>query len=390
MGTVFLLFICEALTRTAATVVLATMALTGQDLAPHKMLATLPIACVPIATMLTTVPAAQMMRRWGRKPGFALGTVLGVVGGLVCAGAIYVGQFALLCAGALAIGAVNGFATYYRFAAAEVVEEAQRSRAISLVMAGGVVAAVAGAQLAAWSRDWLAPHIFAGSFVCIAAVQGAILVVLVFARLPKPQTEELQDQGRPLREIALRPDFALALLGALTGYGVMSLLMHATPLSMDRHHHTFVDMTRVIQWHVLGMYVPAFFTGHLIRWQGEIKVMLAGVAVLVASVLVNTAGAAVPYYLVGLLLLGAGWNFLFVGGTSLLTTTYEPSEKAKVQSANDFMVFGVMAVSTFSAGTLEELVGWKALNWGVIPLLVLVALAIILLRQRAGVGQNRV
>ncbi len=380
MKTVFLLFVCEALTRTAAIVVLATMALAGQGLAPHKTLATVPLACVPVATMITTVPAAQMMRRFGRKPGFVLGTLLGVVGGLVCAWGVYAGSFVLLCVGAVGIGAVNGFATYYRFAAAEVVDEERRSRAISLVMAGGVVAAVAGAQLAAWSKDWLA-HAFAGSFVCIALVQGAILLVLLFTWLPRPQAEELGDQGRPLGEIARRPAFALALLGALTGYGVMSLLMHATPLSMGRHHHSFVDTTRVIQWHVLGMYVPAFFTGHLIRWAGEVKVMLAGVVVLVGSVLVNTGGRAVGYYLVGLLLLGVGWNFLFVGGTSLLTTTYQPNEKAKVQAANDFLVFAVMAVSSFAAGSLEELVGWKALNWGVLPLLGMVAVLIAVLRR---------
>ena len=356
------------------------MALTGQGLAPYKTLATLPLACVPVATMLTTVPAAQLMRRWGRKPGFMLGTVVGIVGALVCAWGVYVGQFVLLCVGAVGIGAVNGFATYYRFAAAEVVDEARRSRAISLVMAGGVVAAVAGTQLAAWSKDWL-PYAFAGSFVCIAAVQGLILLVLLFTWLPRPQAEELGDQGRPLWEIARRPAFALALLGALTGYGVMSLLMHATPLSMGRHHHTFVDTTRVIQWHVLGMYIPAFFTGHLIRWAGEVRVMLAGVVVLVGAVLVNTGGQAVVYYLVGLLLLGVGWNFLFVGGTSLLTTTYAPNEKAKVQAANDFLIFGVMAVSSFAAGTLEELIGWRALNWSVIPLLGMVALLIVVLRR---------
>jgi MFS family permease len=340
------------------------MALTGQALVSRKILATLPLALIPVATMLTTLPAARLMRRRGRKFGFALGASLGILGALVCAAAVLLKHFPLLCLGAVGLGAVNGFATYYRFAAVEVADEAFRSRAISLVMAGGVVAAVLGESLSIWSRSWLPQHIFAGSFICIAVVHSLVLGVLSVTSLPLPGAEERGAEGRPLMQIARQPDFILALVGALASYGVMS----------------FADMALVIKWHILGMYVPSFFTGYLIRWFGEPRIMMAGVVVLLTSVLFNLGGTELMHFLVGLALLGLGWNFLFVSATSLLTTTYEPREKAKVQAANDFMVFGVMALASFAAGTLEEVAGWRAMNQGAVPFLLVVMLGIAVLQ----------
>ena len=237
---------------------LSSMALIGQRLTPNPALATLPLALAPVATMIMTVPAAQLMQRRGRKIGFALGAALGILGGAVGCLAVYQGDFALLCLGGLGIGAVNGFATYYRFAAGEVVAEDFRSRAISLVMAGGVVAAVSGSNLAAWSREWFPDYLFAGSFLGIAVVHALVLPVLCLVSFPAPSTEEQRAGGRSLREIARQADFALAVIGSVAAWGLMSLLMNATPLAMKRHLHSFAD-TRLGDSVACAGYVRAVF-----------------------------------------------------------------------------------------------------------------------------------
>lgn len=384
-----LLFGCEALTRTGAIIVLTTMGLAGRGMAPDPSLATLPLALVPATTMLTTIPAAHFMQRRGRRLGFMLGAVLGVLGALVCLAATFQHQFYLLCAGAVGIGAVNGFATYYRFAAAEAADDDFKSRAISLVMTGGVVAAVVGSNLASYFRDGIPDIPFAGTFICMAAIQVLILVTVSFTTLRQPQAQERERAGRPLIHIARQPRFAMAILGAVTSYGVMSLLMNATPLSMDRHSHSYADTTQVIMWHVLGMYVPSFFTGHLIRWFGEERIMLTGGGVLLLSVFTSMGGTGMVDYVLGLALLGVGWNFLFVGSTSLITGTYESSEKAKVQSTNDFLVFGAMVLATFSAGSLEELIGWRAINELALAVLTLSLLILVGLWAYSARGRSR-
>ena len=383
MRNIAFLFLCEAFSRTGSIVVLSSMALVGRELAPHAALATLPLALAPVSTMLTTVPAARLMQRRGRKPGFALGACMGILGGLMGCAALFSQHFALLCLGAIGIGSVNGFSTYYRFAAAEVVDEAWRSRAISLVMAGGIIAAVAGSNLATWSRDLFPNHLFAGSYLAIAGVQLLVLCALSFVRFPSPSAAETGEGGRSLREIARDARFALALIGAVASWAVMSLLMNATPLSMHRHMHSFDDTAWVIQWHVLGMFVPSFFTGHLINRFGERQIMAVGLLLLAASALTNLGGIALHNYAVGLTLLGVGWNLLFVGATSLLATVYRPEEKARVQSANDFVIYGLMVLTTFGSAPLEEAVGWEMLNLLALPLLACVGLAMWTMHRRA-------
>ncbi|MEE2727179.1 MAG: MFS transporter [Candidatus Latescibacterota bacterium] len=383
MRNIAFLFLCEAFSRTGSIVVLSSMALVGRELAPHAALATLPLALAPVSTMLMTVPAARLMQRRGRKVGFALGAILGVVGGLVGCAALFNEDFVLLCMGAVGIGAVNGFSTYYRFAAAEVVDESWRSRAISLVMAGGIVAAVAGSNLASWSRGLFPEHLFAGSYLAIAAIQVLVLCALSFVRFPVPSQAESRGGGRSLREIARDPRFAIALVGAVASWAVMSLLMNATPLSMHRHMHSFDDTAWVIQWHVLGMFVPSFFTGHLIIRFGEGRIMAGGLLLLALSALTNLGGVALHNYAVGLALLGVGWNLLFVGATSLLATVYKPEEKARVQSANDFLIYGLMVLTTFGSAPLEEAVGWEALNLFALPLLACVASVMWMIHRRA-------
>ena len=382
MHTIALLFGCEALARSTNIVLLTTMALCGKELAPSTALATLPLALAPVSTMLLTVPAARFMQRRGRRPGFALGSILGIFGALICTAAVIKAHFLLLCLGAMVLGGFNGFATYFRFAAAEAAPDEFRSRAISLVMAGGIVAAFTGSNLATYARGWFEAFPFAGPFLSILLLHAGLLLLLSFIHLPKPQAAEKQSSGRPLAVIARQPDFLLAVIGAFTSWGVMSLLMNATPLSMARHHHTFNDTAWVIQWHILGMYVPSFFTGHLIRWWGEQRIMAAGLFLLMSAAVVNMGGTQLNNYWLGLTLLGIGWNFLFISSTTLLTQTYEPSEKAHVQAFNDFTIFAIMVLTTFSSGPLENAFGWSALNRLAVPLVLLVGFVFTVIHVR--------
>ena len=375
------------MTRSSAIIMLTTMALVGRRLAPDPSLSTLPLALVPVATTLMTIPAAQFMRRRGRRPGFALAATIGIVGAAVAATAVWMGQFWLLCLGALLIGSANGFATYYRFAAGEVASPEFRTRAISLVMAGGVIAAVLGTSLATQTKNLFDGHPFTGSFVCISVLQALILLIVLRTKLPLPTPHRSADDGRPLGAIARSPTFVMAVAGAVASWGLMSLLMNATPLSMERHHHAFGDTARVIQWHVLGMYVPAFFTGSLIKRVGERPMLLTGLAFIAAAAWINTGGPELTSYMAGLAVLGVGWNFLFVSCTSLITGTYHTEgEKARVQSANDFLIYGTMILSSFLAGPLEERIGWFELNRAALVVTAAVGVGMLLLmwRERHG------
>jgi MFS family permease len=377
-----LLFTCEALVRTVAIINLTTMALIGRLLAPQPALITVPLALVSISTMLWTIPAARLMRRKGRAYGFTLGATVGLGGALLCAGAVFEGSFALLCLGAAGLGGLNGAATYHRFAAAEAAAPSFRSRALSLVLAGGVVAAFLGAFLATSSRSFFPQTPAAGAFVCIAVLLALYLLVMAFTSLPASQTENLAGEGRRLALLVRQPRLVAAVLGSALSWGVMSLLMNITPLSMERHHHAFADTALVIQWHVLGMYIPSFFTGHLVRLWGERRVVYAGLGLLFASVFVNLAGYELLHYTVGLTLLGLGWNLLFIGSTSLLTLSYRPEEKTRVQSLNDLLVFAAMVLATSSAGLLENHLGWHSLNLYTLPLLGVATIVLVFLLSR--------
>ncbi len=375
----------EALNRTSALIVLAAMALASRHLGPPASLTTLPVALLMVATMVTTVPAAHLMRRWGRKPGFLLGAGIGVAGAGVCTVALLQSHFALLCMGAFILGGVNGFATYYRFAAAETAQDdaKRKSKAISLVMAGGIVGALLGSYLSTYFVDWIPDYPFAGSFICIGALQLLVLLTLSLVSLPKPPESVSASSGRSLRELARQPYLLIAVLGAVTSWGLMSLLMHATPLAMARFGHSFADTTQVIMWHALGMYGPSFVTGHLIARFGEVKMMVCGFILIGAAAGINLVGIDFTHFLCGLTALGLGWNFLFVSSTSLLTTTYTQGEGAKVQSANDFSIFAVMVLSALGAGPLEHHVGWDGLNLLALAILGMACVSCVLLRLRA-------
>ena len=378
---VWLLSGCQALMNSGNSLLIATSALVGYRLAADKSLATLPLALQFLTSMLTTIPASFLMKAIGRRAGFVVGTLLGLAGAALAAWGIVAGNFIYFCVAAAFIGALNGFGTYYRFAAADVADADYRSRAISYVMAGGVVAAFIGPNLAHWTSDWLSGIEFAGSYLSLLGIYGLSLVVLLCVRIPPPTAAHAHAHGRPLSVIARQPAFIVALAGGALGFGVMALVMTATPLAMHQHAHVFADTAFVIEWHLLGMFAPSFFTGHLIRRFGVLNVMLAGVVLNIGCVAVNLAGTEVAHFWAALTLLGVGWNFLFIGGTTLLTETYTESEKAKAQALNDFLVFTVITAASLSAGALQYHLGWRAVNLGVVPLIIVILAAILWLKQ---------
>lgn len=369
---------------TSITIMVTVSSLVGQELADDKAFATWPLGLQQIGVMLATFPASLLMRRMGRRAGFTIGAAIGVCGALIQAYAVFHLSFGLFCVGNGLVGVANGFSLFYRFAATDTADAAFKSKAISLVMAGGVVAALLGPQLAKWSHDWFAPVFFAGAFFAIAALQGLGGLMVQLVRIPRPTTEERSSSGRPLIEIMRQPVFLVAVSGSMIGFGVMALVMTATPLAMIECGYSFADSAFVIQWHVLGMFVPSFFTGHLIARFGVLRVMLAGAVLFAGCVGLNLSGIAIWQFWSALILLGLGWNFLYIGGSTLLTEAYLPEERAKTQAVNDFLVFGMVTVASFASGALHHNYGWKAVNLGVIVPVALVcgAIAWLLLRRR--------
>ncbi|MGD9539171.1 MAG: MFS transporter [Alphaproteobacteria bacterium] len=375
---IVLLASCQALFMTATSGMIAAAALVGFGLADDKSLATLPISLQFVAIMAATAPASLLMRRIGRRDGFTVGALFGVAGALIAAKGLFEGSFALVCLGHFLVGVFNGFAQFYRFAAADAASDAQKSKAISLVMAGGVVASV-GPLLASQVKDLFAPVDFAGIYVCIAGLYVATLVILRFVTIPRPSAEERAAKGRPLLAIMRQPVFIVAVLAALVSYATMSVVMTSIPLAMKVCGLSFFDTAQVIQWHVFGMFAPSFFTGHLIRRFGVRNVMLAGAAIEALCVLVNVTDESLASFWIGGVLLGVGWNFLFVGATTLVTSAYAPAEKAKTQAANDFLVFSSVAVASLVSGVLHEAIGFAMMNYAALPLLAVTAIAVVAL-----------
>jgi MFS family permease len=377
-----LLSACFALTITGQVILVAVTALVGHQLADDKSLATLPAALLWLGTASATIPASFLMRRIGRRLGFMFGAVIGMLGASIAALSVYFESFEQLCLGVMLVGAYNGFNFYFRFAAPEVAPEAYRSRAISFVLAGGVAAAILGPELAKASRDLLAPYTYMGGYLTIACLALAVFVMVAFVDIPKPSAQALRG-GRPLGQIARQPMFIVAVLGGVVAYGIMILVMTVTPLAMVALHYPFSDAALVIQLHVLGMYVPSFFTGHLVRRFGELTVMIWGGLILLLCVGVALLGESMAHFWIGLTLLGLGWNFLYIGGTTLLTEVHTVAERAKTQGANEFLIFGVAGVCSFLSGNLLHHFGWAALNlFAVPPVLMVLILTLWFARQQ--------
>ena len=373
---IFLLACCQALLLTNASGLITMNGLIGYALADAKTLATLGVTIYVLGSAAATMPASLWMARVGRRTGFVAGALINVAGCALAVLAISRGSFVLYCVATGVMGIYNAIGLQYRFAAAEVAAPADRAKAISLVLAGGVVGGFLGPESARRAMDLFATP-FLGGFVVLAGF--ALVAVAVQSRLhvPAPTIEERSGSGRPLAVIMRQPVFIVAALAGAVGYGLMNLLMTATPIAMNFCNHPFAAAAMVIQWHVVGMYAPGFVTGSLIRRFGVLNVILAGIVLVATCVAVALNGITVAHFLIALALLGVGWNFMYTGGTTLLTESYAPAEKARTQGANDFIVFATMGVSSLASGAMVSTAGWEAMNRAVLPFLAAVAAVVL-------------
>jgi len=374
---VAVLAVCQGLLFVNNSVLITVNALAGIALAPNKALATLPVTMYFVGSALTTVPLSFMMKRHGRRAGFTLGAVFAVLGSLICAAAVYAASFWLLCLGVLVLGGYFAAGQYYRFAAADSAPADFRATAISLVLAGGIVGGFVGPETSKRTIDLLAGHLYAAAYFSLVGFALLTVLVLRWLTIPVLTETERMSAGRPLAEIARQPAFIVALLCAMIAYGVMNLLMTTTPLAMIACEHPFSDAAFVIQWHIVGMFAPSFVTGTLIRRFGLSTVMLAGVALNVGCVVTALSGVDVMNFWLAMLLLGIGWNFMFIGATALLTESHTPAERAKVQGVNDAAIFVTMIASSLSSGALFTLQGWDAMNRWVLPVLAVAGAAVL-------------
>ena len=363
----------------------AVNSLAGFALAPSRRLATVPVVTYVLGAAMSTLPASFFMKRHGRRAGFLLGSSLGMAGGAVGALAIQRHSFPLLLAGTFLSGVYNAFGQYYRFAAADAAPSDFRSRAISLTLAGGIVGGFIGPAVGRLTRDLVEPR-FLASYVALAVFALASFFMATRLRFPPQSEAERHGAGRPLGAILCQPTVVVAVLAAAVGYGVMNLLMSATPLAMDLCcGHPYGDMTFVLQWHVIAMFLPSFFTGALISRAGVLNVLLAGAALMFLCMGIAMSGQTLMHFWWALTLLGVGWNFLYIGGTTLLTEAHSPAEKAKVQGVNDSLVFVVMLSSSLTSGVVVTgSGGWGLLARLTLPFLAVTTLAtsILWLRQR--------
>jgi len=380
---VALLALCQGMLLTNGVTQVAVTGLVGLKLAPDLRLATLPATTYVLGAAAATLPAAFLMKRYGRRFGFMLGACFGILGGFVSATAVWTQSFLLLCLGTICAGIYNAIGQQYRFAAADAVDVTWKSKAISLTLAGGILGGIVGPALSTVSRDLLQPT-YVATYLTLAGF--AFLALLVASRLDIPQLTATQQHaaGRPLREIARQPAFVVAVLSAACGYGVMNLLMTATPIAMDMCRHPFAEAAFVLEWHVIGMFAPSFFTGAIIRRFGIAPVLAAGAALMLGCIGVALSGLSVMHFWWALFLLGVGWNFLYIGGTALLTETHRPEERAKVQGGNDFVIFAVQGITALGSGALVTGSGWMTLNVFALPAVAVTALAIALWWRHTG------
>ena len=380
-----LLAACQALLLTNSATLIAINGLAGLALAPTRALATLPVTCWVAGGALATMLASLHMKRVGRQRGLTAGTLWGIVGALICAGAVWMQSFWLLCFGALVFGVYNAYGQYYRFAAADVASADFKSTAISLVLAGGLVGGILGPTTSRFTVDLLAPR-FTGAYLALIGFALATMLLLRFIRIPAPDAKMQAAPGRPLREIAAQPKFIVAVLAGAIGYGVMNFLMTSTPIAMGVCGHPYGEAAFVISSHVIAMFAPSFFTGGLIRRLGVLPVMFVGALLNFAAIGVALSGISVAQFWGALVLLGVGWNFLYTGGTTLLTGTYRPEEMAKAQGANDQVIFIVMLVSSLASGATVTAAGWERVNLYALPMVAVVAGAIVwfAFKERAG------
>ncbi|MCC2110932.1 MAG: MFS transporter [Hyphomicrobiales bacterium] len=364
----FVLAIAQALGGSSTTITFALGGLVGHYLADDKSLATLPVSCSVLGTAFATVGASWLTRHVGRRAGFVLGACIGISGSALAVYAILSASFWLFCAATVLTGAYHAFVQLYRFAAADTASEIFKPKAISWVLVGGVAAGVIGPQLVIFTRDLLAPVAFAGAFVAQGVIGLIAIGVLMLVRIPVPPKASVTGHGRPILEIMAQPRFVTAAICGIASYALMSLVMTAAPLAMIGCDHSVSDAALGIQWHVIAMFGPSFVTGHLINRFGKEVVMGSGLVLLAGCGVVALMGLELIHFWGALILLGVGWNFAFVGATAMVTDTYRPEERNKVQGTNDFLVFAFVAFASFTSGKMLDTVGWEVINMALFPI----------------------
>ena len=377
------LAVAQALAGGNNTVIISTASIIGAMMAPDKGLATLPITCMVLGMWAGTLPIGALARRFGRRFALQSGSVFGVLSGLISYTAVMQNNFWVLLVGTFCGGLYAAAHQSYRFAAADTASDGYRAKVVSWVLAGGVFAAVIGPQLVIWTKDLLSPHLFAASYLGQSICAALAALVLAFVKVP-PLGSGRAERARPLSEIVRQPRFIVAVVCGVASYSMMNLMMTSAPLAMVGCGHSVTDAALGIQWHVLAMYAPSFFTGSLINRFGIERITVLGLVLLGASAIAGLSGITVAHFWTALVLLGLGWNLAFIGATTMVTQCHRPHERNTVQSFNDFLIFGSMAVASFSSGQLLDTFGWQAVN-GVIFPTVLVAgamLAWLGLRER--------
>ncbi len=370
---IYLLSVCNGFLFINQSLLITISALIGFELADDKRLATLPMALQFAAIMLTTVPASLFMGRFGRQAGFLLANFIGIAGAVIALYSVFNRSFEGFCIATLCFGIFAAFSNYYRFTAAELVSNEQKSVAISWVMAGGVLAALIGPNLANWSSKTFDSEPFAGPFLILIGVYVLSIFTMLAAKLPPPERTDSNAVVRPLSEIITQPVFVVAVVCQMLGYATMNLVMTATPLALHARDMGMDSTAMVIQWHVLSMFAPSFFTGNLVKRFGLIPVLMTGVVAGLIVVAIHFHGETQAHFVAALILLGISWNFLYVGGTTLLTDAHTQSEKSRTQAVNDLIVFSTVTLSALSAGALHHEFGWRVINLTVLPLYAIAA-----------------
>ena len=380
-----LLVAAQSLGGASPPIIISLGGLVGQQLSSNPTASTLPVSIYQLGLALSTLPAAWLMNRLGRRQAYVLGALLGVLSGVIAAQGIAHSDFVTFCIGTALAGFYAACVQSYRFAAIDIVGVPElQAKAISLVMVGGLIAAIIGPQVVIWTRDALPATPFAGSFYSQAALALLALPLLMGLRLPPPQAKNAAaaSDARPLREIIQSPQFVTACAAGVVSYGLMAFLMTAAPMAMVGCGHSVGEAALGIQWHVLAMFAPSFFTGKLIARFGKRRITALGLIMIAMAGGLALLGLELLHFWGALILLGVGWNFGFIGATALLTECYRPAERAKVQAFNDFLMFGTVAVASFGSGELLHTAGWNGINYGMLPLVAVVLLMLGLQARR--------
>jgi predicted MFS family arabinose efflux permease len=387
---VFLLAAAQAVGLAGPPIIIILGGVIGQMLSPDPALVTLPVSLHHLGLALGTIPAALIIRQAGRRSGYLLGAAIGLASGLVATYGLVSASFVMFCIGTMIAGVYGSFVQNYRFAAADSVAPVHRPRAIAWVMIGGLCASIIGPQLTIWARDAYPGVPFAGSFLAMSILALIAMPIIVALRI-KDRVEEqtVEGTGRPLAEIIMTPRFLLAAGTGVVAYGMMSFVMTASPIAMVGCGHSVGQASLGIQWHVLAMFIPSFFTGHLISRFGKEWISACGLVLIALSAVIALMGLEIAHFWISLVFLGVGWNFGFIGATSMLADCYRPEERSKVQGMNDFLIFGTVAATSFFSGSLLNSGGWDVINWLVLPAVAIV-LAPLLVRavsqQMTGAG----